>query len=587
MALSRAWPIRRFLEFFKNLQFRSKLFLSYIFVVIVPLTVLGAYSYSLANSTFLAETKLWMTESVRQATEGLSGRFANYGNMLEYVVTNAQVLRVVNDVDSTTFQKYTDYTQVIDPVFITTRSLNSEIVSLLIYTDNPTISERADSFSRLDRIAGESWYDRIRDGGGPYWRVGEDGIEGYMRFHQRFRNSPISVLAIRIDDDRTFDLEIGSAGEYGIRIHDDQGDLVYAKEPQSEHDCLPPGETLHGRIPPGGPQEIRIGRTRFLAIRQPIGQTGWTFYCYSPMQVHMAAAGNILGATLVLIAACLVLLFFLIWVFSRTLVRRIHNLNEKMRQVEEGNMDLVVTSATRDEIGQLTNRFGNMMRRINALIEEIYKSRLVQKDAEMKALQAQINPHYLYNTLSLINWKAIEIDAMEISRITRSISTYYRTVLNNGQDVITVEDELTNTRCYLDIQLQMHNNSFQVRYDIDPSILGFSMIKIILQPIVENAIVHGLEQRRDTGGEIVVTGKMDGDHILLSVRDNGPGMEQDKTRAILGVESAGYGLKNVNERLRLFFGPTCGLSIRSAPGAGTEVVVCIPKWTGTGRPEGT
>ena len=218
--------------------------------------------------------------------------------------------------------------------------------------------------------------------------------------------------------------------------------------------------------------------------------------------------------------------------------------------------------------------------------DEIYKSRIIQKEAEMKALQAQINPHYLYNTLSLINWKAIQIDAMEISQIARNISRYYRTVLNNGKDIISVEDELSNTRSYLDIQLVMHDNSFDVSYDIDQGILGYKMIKIILQPIVENAIEHGIEKLKDHRGHIWIEGYQESEHIVLKVRDNGPGMQPEILSDILTLESSGYGLKNVNQRLTLFFGQDSGLKVFSAPGEGTEISVRIPKFSGDSKNDG-
>ena len=572
-------PIRWFLDYFKNLKFRWKLFWSYILAVILPVTILGIYSYSLAGSALLAETKAWMGESAMQTAENINARFARYNSVMEYVVFNGQILRVVNDVTSTSYQKYVDYTQTIDPVFITTLSLNAEVSSLLIYTDNPTIEERANTFAPIDRIRVEEWFSSIRDSGKPYWYTEGGTMRGYLRFHKRFRDSPDNVLEARLNLEKVFNLDNNPVSEHGIAIYDGQGRLVYA------HDNLPaeivaqkPADFLE-RL--SGPQtdEVRIGGVRFLVIEQRIAETGWTMYYYSPLIARPGGAGGILGATLIIIASCLVILVLLTWIFSNTLVRRIHNLNRKMQQVEDGNMELVVTSSTRDEIGELTNRFGKMLRRINVLIDEIYKSRIVQKEAEMKALQAQINPHYLYNTLSLINWKAIQIDAMEISQITRNISRYYRTVLNSGKDIISIEDELANTRCYLDIQLVMHDQSFDVHYDIDPAILPYRMIKIILQPIVENAIEHGIDRLTGRRGVIRVHGSLHEDHILLSVSDNGPGMTPEIAETILGIESSGYGLKNVNERLKLFFGAEYGLSVDSIPGAGTTIAVRIPLWT--------
>ena len=128
-----------------------------------------------------------------------------------------------------------------------------------------------------------------------------------------------------------------------------------------------------------------------------------------------------------------------------------------MKEVEQGNFEVNITSDSRDEIGDLVNGFDSMLLQLNTLIKEVYEGRIKEKEYEMKALQAQINPHFLYNTLSLINWKAIEADAEDISKITLALSTFYRTSLNKGKNVMSLSDELRNMRSYLDIQLMMHD----------------------------------------------------------------------------------------------------------------------------------
>ena len=135
-----------------------------------------------------------------------------------------------------------------------------------------------------------------------------------------------------------------------------------------------------------------------------------------------------------------------------------------MKEVEQGNLEAEITSDSQDEIGDLVNGFDSMLLQLNTLIKEVYEGRIKEKEYEMKALQAQINPHFLYNTLSLINWKAIEADAKDISKITLALSTFYRTSLNKGKNVMPLSDELRNMRSYLDIQLMMHDYEFDVEF---------------------------------------------------------------------------------------------------------------------------
>lgn len=211
-----------------------------------------------------------------------------------------------------------------------------------------------------------------------------------------------------------------------------------------------------------------------------------------------------------------------------------------------------------------------------------YKTRknnaqILNKQTELTALQSQINPHFLYNTLSLINWKAIEADAEDISKITLALSTFYRTSLNKGKNVMSLSDELRNMRSYLDIQLMMHDYEFDVEFDVDESIGQYQSLNLMLQPLIENAIAHGIDVKTDGRGKLTITGKEDGDLIVLTVADNGVGMSDEQAARILTEESKGYGVRNVNERIKLYYGEQYSLQIESKIGQGTKASIRIPK----------
>lgn len=217
-----------------------------------------------------------------------------------------------------------------------------------------------------------------------------------------------------------------------------------------------------------------------------------------------------------------------------------------------------------------------MILQIKALIEDVYESRLIQKDYEMKALQAQINPHFLYNSLSLINWMALETDQEDIIKITLSLSTFYRTALNKGKNILRVRDEIKNMRSYLDIQLMMHDYEFDVDVQVEEDILDYNILNLILQPLIENAINHGIDLKTNGRGCIKIIGEKQNDEIVLIVSDNGVGMSNEQAESILTNKSNGYGVKNVNERIKLYYGEQYQLKIESEIGIGTKVKVTIP-----------
>ena len=228
-------------------------------------------------------------------------------------------------------------------------------------------------------------------------------------------------------------------------------------------------------------------------------------------------------------------------------------------------------------MGLLIRSFRRMMGEIDRLISEVYENKIALKEFELKALAAQINPHFLYNSLSIINWMAIRSDQKEISKVTLDLSTFYRTALSKGEDMVTVENCIRNIQAYLSIQLVMHDNDFQIEWNIDPQVKTEKVPKLILQPVVENALEHGLDVKEE-GEKILKLSFLDnGSDVLLRVEDNGLGMEQEVAQRLIMYQAEGYGLKNVNDRICLLYGKDYTIRILSKVGEGTRVEMRIPK----------
>ena len=302
----------------------------------------------------------------------------------------------------------------------------------------------------------------------------------------------------------------------------------------------------------------------------------WTVSLYKPQKLIYESTNFMITGNVIAIILLIVFSVIITSVLSKVMVSGLEKLRANMEEVEKGNMEITVKSNNEDEVGALIRGFEKMIIQIKALIEDVYESRLIQKDYEMKALQAQINPHFLYNSLSLINWMALETDQEDISKITLSLSTFYRTALNKGKNILRVRDEIKNMRSYLDIQLMMHDHEFDVDVEIDECILDYNILNLILQPLIENAIDHGIDLKTNGRGGIKIIGKKQNDEIVLIVSDNGVGMSKEQAESILTNKSNGYGVKNVNERIKLYYGEQYQLKIESEIGIGTKVKVTIP-----------
>lgn len=271
---------------------------------------------------------------------------------------------------------------------------------------------------------------------------------------------------------------------------------------------------------------------------------------------------------------------------SRTIVKPISKLRKLMKQTENGNFDVYFNSKYDDEIGQLGNTFNNMVKKIKNLIQIVQIEEKSKRKAEIGVLQAQIKPHFLYNTLDTIQWMAQEHDADDISEMVYNLTNLLRIGLSKGREVIKVEKEIEHVKSYLVIQKVRYEDKLNYKIDVEKSIMDCNVIKLILQPLVENAIYHGIKEKRGPG-KIKVTGCAEEGMIHFMVIDNGIGMKPETLNQINSLlkenyltnasEKIGYGIFNVNERIKMNYGDEYGLSYTSVYGEGTQANIWIPQ----------
>lgn len=265
---------------------------------------------------------------------------------------------------------------------------------------------------------------------------------------------------------------------------------------------------------------------------------------------------------------------------SAKLVKPIKDLTYLASQVENENFDVRMSTTRRDELGRLAKSFNKMVDKVDCLIKEVYQEELKLKDAELKALQAQINPHFLYNTLDCINWLAEFGRIDDIRNVTLSLASLMKISANNGKKTISIRDELDYIKAYLLIYKTSLEEKLTYYLDIDETILDYYIPKLILQPLVENAIIHGLKQKLSPGN-LHIKGFRQGNALVFQVFDDGIGMTQEEIEAYvyglvqpdeaygLGKQGTQSGLRNVIERIRLIYGSEFGLNVESQLGVGT------------------
>ncbi|MBN1623141.1 MAG: sensor histidine kinase [Clostridia bacterium] len=271
----------------------------------------------------------------------------------------------------------------------------------------------------------------------------------------------------------------------------------------------------------------------------------------------------------------------MLWKFINSdVVKPTEKLIQHMKKLEEGRFSDKIEDVRRDEFGRVFTAYNNMSEEIENLIQELYQEKLVKREMELKILQEKINPHFLYNTLDTINWIAREHNVEDISKMVIALSTMYRKTFNKGRDLISIKDVMTSIACYLDIQQIRYGDAFDYSITCDEGTENLEILNLIIQTLVENAIVHGIEGMSGKG-KIEINTSRNGSFLTVTVTDNGAGITKEKLDLIRtsinasGMESES-GLRNVQKRIKLYYGNKYGIELFSESSIGTKVKVTIP-----------
>ncbi len=396
----------------------------------------------------------------------------------------------------------------------------------------------------------------------------------------------LGILLFWIDEEKIRSIYRANVPNEGsIFIVDQNGTIVSNSEPahiQERINSEPYYKSLNNQT---GSAILNIQHQKMLFTFSTSKETGWKIVTLTPAVVFAEKIRWVALIIIVMGVISYLLLFYLSLFITTRITDPIKQLSDSIKKVQEGDFSQQVHFTNKDEIGELGNGYNAMISYIKDLIDRVYKLQIQEREAELNALQAQINPHFLYNTLDTIFWKAERNKVPEISEMVLALSQIFRLSLNRGNELATVAQEQELIEQYLKLQKIRFKGKLTYNLDFDSIILDKRIPKLIIQPFVENAIIHGIESL-ETGGNLQITGRLVQERMVFQITDNGVGMDEDKISDIITRNnnnhsnpvkvSGGYAIKNVLERLELYYSSNHELTFVSSPGKGTIITINIP-----------
>ena len=581
---------------FKNLSLKKKMLLLYIFAFVLPLIILSVVIYREVSKSMAETVRYSSSRSYEQARDYLEYRMLQAIYLSDVVVTNSTIKSYIasDDVD------IHGQLAMRETLKRTIQSMegSSQYLDIKIYIPDHLAGARdGDHIFTIDEAKDQKWY--IHKGDSKVYFAPDIYLEEELYqnkialvrdiVREDDYSSRIGILRMDIDikDIQTI-LENAAVTWGAVTYLVNSEDIVMAAsddERMAKLGLLNSGEPLfrYDRLwNSSSLVKSSIGVRDVYYMMTKIRNTDWEMVTVIPESDLMDDVFRVQTIVLGIMLAFIILTIVVGTEIISWIVRRMEYLVLSMKKVQEGDLDIHLKNDCSDEIGILYDNFNTMIENTAQLMDEQYKMGQKLKGADLKALQSQINPHFLYNTLDMINWLAHAGRTGEICSAVIALSKYYRLILNKGEDVLTLEKELSHVRYYMKIQDIRYPGKIAFIQEVVPEAMTGLVPKIILQPLVENAIVHGIFEKKGKQGTIKITGRLEtGNIICLTVEDDGIGMDEETLKKVMNgtIRSAGssYGVRNVNARIALMFGEDYGLTYESRSNVGTKVTLRFPK----------
>lgn len=588
-----------------NMTFRSRLFISYIILIALPFLVLSTLFYRTSLKVVTEQAQKNVYEIVKKNNEVIDTKLKVIDQNSLALFVDKDLFQIFSQLNPAKAEELLAADRRVSTILSKYFSQNDDVYAYQLWTSYFTFGN-SQNMPQGDPTLSNIYKQAVHAGGKMIWYPTYDFTEMFDQSYlsksmidYRYLYSATRLLNFSHMEDSTliklnpnverpvltisfkstvldalFEKSIPVGSRYMVL---DSNDMVVAGSDVSQvTKSFNENWVDSFRMTGSGTQRMKLNGENMIICFDRSTVTGWLSIVITPESALVSNLVPVIRTSTIVLAAILsgIAFLFAYFILSR-ITGPIKKLLGAMRSVGEGDFQTRVEVSTNDEFGILMQRFNRMNDRIHLLVKENYEIKLKEKEAEIHALNMQMNPHFLYNTLNIMNWTAIENNQKELSKMLVCLSNMLHYTSRKEWGAVHLSEEIEWMKNYFYIMSARFEGKFTVNYEIDPILYDHKLPRLLFQPFVENAILHGFNQMEE-GGVILIRGWAEEGKRFFEIKDNGRGISEEMIKVILYKQSSSVGIKNTISRLQMAYGDEYGIEIRSVPGSGTSILIRLP-----------
>lgn len=586
------------LSLFKS-HYNAKLFLSYLLILLVPLFVVTLYFYRVSAKNAYSQAQYTAQKVLSQTTAYLNDKLLSYKNIINVVSYDQNLQNILQTSEEFTRQSNSSWSVNLETNtgnIIYTMNSSQDIDDIHLYSlEGANTFENSSAYLSLTESEKQTWseyYSQIDDF--HYLWIAPDCFSSSPKLAHTtlFKKIPsvsklfsyVGMISASLEDDVFNDVlsQAASTPDTAVILYNSRYEIIDSHgfpALSSEEEQLESITSLITKYNALTVNEILYKGQFYLAGYSPIENSDWNLLILTPKSDTLASSKLYINQLIIVALLLFILSIPVLYITSSSMSIGIQKLNTHITDAIQNNYKSIPLYPRTDEVGQLASNFNKVLTQVNELIAAQYRSGYELRNLELQMLQSQINPHFLYNSLDMIYWLSFNDEDKRINQLASELGKFYKLSLGHGESIVTLKDEIEHIRAYTAIQNIRFDNKIDLIINVPNEMYTVPIIKLLLQPLVENSILHGIREKESEAGVITIQGTIDKDCAIITVSDDGVGMTEEQIQVLFSPPSAvsGYAIWNIDERIKLTYGPNYGLHYSSSPGKGTTAKIRFPK----------